>query len=351
MKQALLVSSFALLATIFALLLATVIFRITRSKASKKRAAFRARLRQSLVKFLEEDFNPAELAELRKIRSSELDELSDAMLTKVKGRAKDILVSFLASRGAIDKALVRTHRPGSVGRCKAALFLGNAGIPEAREPLERLLHDRNRDVRTLAATSLGKLGDPLSVEPLLAVVHDGKCDIPFGTVLLALLKIGAPGIDALRRCTSTSSIQGRAIAVEVLGLLGAVEAVEEIVGMLKTDQSQEVRIRSSRALGRIGSPKAGPALAACLGAEESTVMRIVTCGAISDLGDRKYISNLAELVSADDPRIALAAALALTRLGEKGRARLVALRDSSMSGSRYAMEALARASLRPALSS
>ncbi|HMA33661.1 MAG TPA: HEAT repeat domain-containing protein [Chloroflexia bacterium] len=57
-------------------------------------------------------------------------------------------------------------------RVEAAYVLGEAGRPEAVEPLVRALKDRNWEVRFEAAGALGRLGDTMAVPPLIERLND-----------------------------------------------------------------------------------------------------------------------------------------------------------------------------------
>ena len=74
----------------------------------------------------------------------------------------------------------RTHRPGPVGRARAAELLGAAGYSEARPELELLLSDRHPAVRA-AARALGKLGDPAAVPALSSALQNRRA-APAGVV-------------------------------------------------------------------------------------------------------------------------------------------------------------------------
>ncbi len=340
MRLALVISSLTLLFSICLLVAATFVFRLERIRTERKTLIYQDNLRKLLVKFLSEDLNPSELARLKKIRSADLDKLSDSLLSKVKGRAKDILVSFLESRGAVDEAIQRTRKPGCVGRCRAALFLGNIATTEAQRPLEYMLSDVRRDVRITAARSLGQLQRPESIPALLASAEDHHRDIPFGTLLLAVLRIGMPGIPGLQTGLHSQSEKTRALSVEALGLLRSLENTNELVNMLLSDPSLDVRIRCARALGRIGSNGGVDPLISTLSENQPTVLKLISCGSLAEIGDTAAIPHLMDLLCGSDNQVARRAAFAIARLGTPGVEALHTCISTSAPGSRYAIEVL-----------
>ena len=344
MRLALVISVLLLLVSILAMLVTTAIFRFVRTKAEARSAAYEAKLRTLLVKFLSEDLSLSELQVLKKIDSSQFDEISEAMLTKVKGRAKDILVSFLHSRGTIDQAIAKTRKFGCLGRCKAAVFLGNVGVPEARMPLESMLHDRRRDVRTMAVRCLGQLGSPESVPALLAALDDDRRPVPFGAVLMALLRIGSSGKESVKAALRSGGPRCRAVAAEILGIEGSTEDTIDLVSLLENDPSLEVKLRSARALGRLGSPKAIPSLNKCLEPGQPPALRIVTCGALAAIGDKETVPEIISLIDDGDYQLARAAANAVSQMGPTGIKRLNLAANSDSNGAALAKEALARLS-------
>ncbi len=346
MRLALVVSVLLLLISILVMLATTVIYRLVRTRTETRSAEQEAKLRRLLVRFLSEDLSLSELQELKRIDSSQFNEISEAMLTKVKGRAKDILVSFLYSRGAIDQAIERTRKFGCLGRCKAAAFLGNVGIPEAREPLESMLRDRRQDVRTLAIRCLGQLGSPESVNALLSAVDDHRRPVPFGAVLVALMRIGARGKGSVKAGLESGGTRRRAVAAELLGIEGSIEDTTVLISLLENDPSMEVKLRSARALGRIGSPKAIHPLGECLESHQPTALRIVTCGALAAIGDRDTVQEIINLLDDEDYQVARAAAKAASQMGPAGIEHLNLVAASNSRGAAFAKEALARLAAR-----
>ncbi|NNN19527.1 MAG: hypothetical protein HKL84_06695, partial [Acidimicrobiaceae bacterium] len=289
---------------------------------------------------------PSELRELKKIRSNQLDVLTETILTKVKGTSKDILVSFLEARGTIDQAIRRTRRFGYLGRCRAASFLGNLGVPQAREPLEKLLRDRKRDVRMIAARGLGQLGDPSSIPSLFKAIESKKRVVPFGTVLVALMRMGPAGKPLIRSGLSAKGELVRAASAEILGLLGAVEYTSDLIDHLEQDPSVDIQIRCARALGRIGSPRALAPLRNSLQKQMPRGLRMISCGALASIGGNEVIDEIAQLVNEEDTQLARASAHAASQMGPKGIQVLWRLIDTDSPGALIAREELARTAVK-----
>ncbi len=342
-----LIASVLLLSTLIVLMLiATGIIRLVRTHNEIRSLANRAQLRQLFVKFVSEDLDPSELRQLKTSRSTELGELSEAMLSKVKGSAKDILVSFLESRGTVEQAIRRTTRSGYLGRCRAATFLGHVGSPQARKPLEAMLRDRKRDVRITAARSLGQLGDAKSVPSLLSGLDNRRRSLPFSTVLVALMRIGSSAQDLVGDGLQAAGERQREVAAEFLGLMGAIKFTATLSELLANDPSLDVRIRCARALGRIGSPSAIASLTRCIESDNPVGLRTVSCGALAAIGGREVAMLICKLIGEDDYQISLAAAKAVSQMGPVGIECLDQIASSGSPGAPYAKEVLARAAAR-----
>lgn len=264
-------------------------------------------------------------------------------LGKVRGPGRRALVEFLHRIGAVDRARRRVHRPGVVGRARAAEVLGRVGGAEAE--LVRLLADRQAVVRVVAVAGL-RFGRPLpGVVPALLAAVDGPRRIPPTLVTEALLGLGpeaSPALAAaLAGAADAPSTAGPAVAAEALGLLGTASAGAALVaaaGDRSTDA--ELRIRAARALGRIGPPAALEPLIGCLADGEPPVLRAVAAKALGDLGSPRAVPHLVPLLHGPH-RLAANAASALARLGPHGARALATAAEGEDPAARYATAALA----------
>lgn len=346
MKTALSTSVILLSASIISFLIATVSIRFVRTIREKRLVAIQIDLRRVLIKLVSGDLPSATLAQAIKFKTIHFDELSEAMVSKIKGEARESLVDFLEARGAVDGAISRTYRLGAMKRCKAASFLGNCGIKRSRLALERLLDNRNPEVRSTAIRALGLVGDPRSVEALLTRLDRDRKALPFGMVLVALNRIGSVGNRQVRNGLDGEGEWQRAATVELLGLQGVIEAVPALVEHLSSDLSFEVRIRCARALGRIGSPRATQKLIDSLSPEVPLGLRVVSCGALGLMGDPRSVVPIARFLNENNQSMSRAAANALAQIGGGGIAALKACVAADGFGAGHAIEALARSDIK-----
>lgn len=342
MKTALGISVILLSISIFTFLVATIVIRVIRTTIVRRLAVIQKQLRGVLVKLASGDLSSTDLDNALKLKTSHFDELSEGMISKIKGEARDTLVAFLERRGAVDEAISRTFRSRAMKRCKSAAFLGNVGVNRSRQALERLLDDRNPEVRSTAVRGLGLIGDPRSIYSLLGRLDRDKKILPFGAVLVALDRIGPDGHSQIREGLDGEGEWQRAAAVEILGLHGSIAAVPALVEHLSNDVSFEVRIRCARALGRIGSPRSTQSLIENLSAEVPPGLRIVSCGALGHMGDPRSIVPIARLLNNSNQLVSRAAANALAQIGGGGMQALKACIAANSVGAVNALEAIAR---------
>jgi HEAT repeat protein len=263
------------------------------------------------------------------------------MLGKVRGGPRDALVALLEERGTIDRARRGTRSYSAVTRCRSAEMLGATGVHDSIPLLVPLLSDRQSEVRQVATRALGKVGAAEAAAPLLEAVS-GPHAVPPREVSAAIVVL-EPEADAVIMQTASGSDdpQIRAVAAEVLGLRGAVDASRMLVDQLVGDESREVKVRSARALGRIGAPTAVKPLQDAL-TTPWPELRAVSARALGQLGAPGSVPALVACLDDPSHRVCSNAAESLTALGDVGRA---ALRTVSESGSQraaaYAIEALA----------
>jgi HEAT repeat protein len=103
-------------------------------------------------------------------------------------------------------------------------------------------------------------------------------------------------------------------AARILGAVGDVRAVPNLVEALKTDDAV-VGAAVIEALGQLGDAACVPWL---LAAVEHRFCAVAACAALGRLGDARSAEVLRRAVDDDDRALALAAAQALVRLQEQG---------------------------------
>jgi HEAT repeat protein len=333
-------SMVVIIAAVVVLVMITAVGRAVRQRRRRSRDRLRDELRPTVVEVLS---NPSARPSADLPRRGRRDELFEVLafeyLAKVKGESRDALVDLLVERGTIDDAERRLRRPGAVGRAAAAEFLGRCGLVRSREPLQGLLRDRTPALRAAGVRALGRLGDPAVIDPLLESIRHGS--VPAAIVAQSTLRVGPAGIPALHRAVADDDDAVRSVAVAVLGLQRAIEAVPTLVGVLAGDDKITVRGHAARALGHIGDPRAVDPLKRA--AREDPANAGVSAVALGELGDARAIEPLVVLVGDTRHEVATAAAAALTRCGTAGFDALRRLRREGGTAADHAAAAIARA--------
>ncbi|AVV43297.1 hypothetical protein C6376_19550 [Streptomyces sp. P3] len=264
-----------------------------------------------------------------------------AMLGKVTGGARAVMVLLYERRGSVDKAVADLSSRSAPRRGRAAQVLGQLGHRPAVPALCRLLGDRDPEVRLAAARALGRTGDAAAVPHLLKSLH-GPRTVPPKVVIAALTSLGPDAWPSVSTGLRDPAPLARAVAIEVLGVAGALAQTTEIVRALREDPDTEVRIRAARALGRLGMPEGLAPLLAAIGPGRPGALRIVAAGALGSLGAVAATGPLTELLGDADTHVAGTAARALLRLGPAGEE---ALREAADDRSGGPAAARARAAL------
>jgi HEAT repeat protein len=267
-----------------------------------------------------------------------------ALLGKVRGEAYAALVSVFERRGAGTRALRDVRRRDPVRRGRAAEVLGSLRRDEAVPALVDLLGDPDPDVRIVAARALGTIGDPSAAPHLLASVA-ARRSIPSHQIAHAVVRIGAPAQPAVVYALGHQVDSVRAVAAEVLGLIGAVGAARRVEEALRDDPSVEVRVRAARTLGRLGTRGAVAPLLAGLDPGEPPALRAEAARALGELGTAVSTTALAALLGDAQYQVAHEAARSLLRLGAAGREALNAALGTDEMSAAHAREALALAEL------
>jgi HEAT repeat protein len=320
--------TFAATATIYVLSVAAVALgavivfgRAARRRREERRAALAAPARRLLLAIAAGDDDPDQIDALVRLPDevwSAVDANAVALLNKVRGEARAALVVVFERRGAAWRA---------------------------RSDLRR---DPDPDVRVVAARALGRIGDPEAAKPLLDSVATRRREIPAHLAAHALAGLGAGAQPALVHGLDSPRESVRAVAAEVLGLIGAVGAAGRIEAALRADPSTEVRVRAARTLGRLGTRTAMAPLLDALGSEHPPALRAEAARALGDLGAPGAVDALTAVLGDAEFTVAHDASRALLRLGATGRGALTSARDGALDAPRRT-RTLAAAHAREAL--
>lgn len=227
---------------------------------------------------------------------------------QVRGQARTDIATFFEERGFVEREIaeLRTHRTWK--RARAAHLLGDMASPRAAGPLLAALEDHKRDVRAAAARSLGTLQCVEAVEPLVDALVSGR--VPRAVAGQALLTIGSASRDRLRGLVPHADPEVRAVAIELLGLVGDASDAALVATHLR-DSAAEVRAKAARALGRLGAEDEADGLRAALG-DRIPFVRATAAIALGMVADREAGRALLEQARTDhfDPAHAAAYALA-----------------------------------------
>lgn len=331
---------------------AIVIGRAARSRREARSARLAAPARKLLLAIAAGDDDPDQIDELVRLPDATwnaVDANAVALLNKVRGEARAALVVVFERRGAAWRARSELRRPDPVRRARAADLLGILGRRDAVAALCDLLKDNDPDVRVVAVRALGRIGDPEAARPLLDSVASRRRAVPAHLAAHALAGLGVGAQPALILGMDSQQESVRAVAAEVLGLIGAVGATGRIEAALRTDASTEVRVRAARTLGRLGTRAAMAPLLDALSPEHPPALRAEAAKALGALGTDGAVDALTAVLGDAEFVVAHESARSLLRLGAKGRTALADAQDGSLdlprrarrSAAAHAREALA----------
>jgi HEAT repeat protein len=333
-------------------LAAVIVFgRSARRRREERRAKLAAPARRLLLAIAAGDDDPDLVDELVRLPTEvwlAVEENAVALLNKVRGEARAALVVVFERRGAAWRARSELKRADPVRRARAADLLGILGRTDAVPALSNLLRDGDPDVRVVAARALGRIGDPAAAKALLASVASRRRTVPAHLAAHALAGLGTAGQPALVSALDSPHERVRAVAAEVLGLIGAVGATGRVETTLRIDASTDVRVRAARTLGRLGTRSAIEPLLESLDPDQPPVLRAEAAKALGEIGTPNASGPLTDILGDREFDVGHQAARALLRLGKKGHAQLVAATDGTLDIPRW-QRAIAAGHAREAL--
>jgi hypothetical protein len=207
-------------------------------------------------------------------------------------------------------------------RAKAIVALGHIGALDAAPQIRRLLDDDDPDVRDAAAGALGRLRATCAADALAHAAAAGA--IPRTTAAIAFHEIGPSALPALGRLADDEDAAVRAIAIELIGLVGS--AGDDAVPQRRLyDDVPAVRRAAVTALGRVAGREAAARVRETL-LDPAPEVRAAAAHALGRIGGRAVVDDLVHLASHDAFEVAHAAAQALVRIDP---ARVTAARDAT----------------------
>lgn len=257
----LLLTLVVLTGTLLAVIGVTVFHHFWTRRRILQRAALAEEIRPQLMTMLLEDEPDLSRFETEQgLRSRVIDDLAEALIGKLRGADRERLVLLLESRGALERARLQLSSRRAPVRARAVQLLGSTGAPGALPFLASSLHDPNRTVREVATRSIGRLADPAAAVPLLALLAIEDRPVPEHLVRMALFRLGRPAIPQLIGELGHRSPHVRCCATDVLGHLGAAEAIRPLTDLALSDDDQDVAMTAVAAIDRIDGPATADAL-------------------------------------------------------------------------------------------
>jgi HEAT repeat protein len=344
--QILIIVAITNMALVVGLSLVTAIVKVRRERKEKARQLELGMLRPILMSYLAtwEDGNARDLGETlikHHSRATSFEEVVAGLLPKLRGADRSVLVDILRRRGTVTKACASTKSRRTVRRYQAVELLGSAGVLEGGPFVAKLLDDKHGEIRLAAVRALGRIGGLDAAAALLEHLDQDDAKIPPHPVTMALLRIGAEATDPLLAALNAERMNVRAIAAEVLGVLGLISAVPYLEDRLTSDLHAAVRVAAAHALGRLDLPTSVPVLMQSLSRENDTEVLAAACIALGRIASVSAMPALERTITNAAPSVRIAAATAMVLIGEPGVERLRRIAQQDAFGGDAAREVLA----------
>jgi HEAT repeat protein len=137
-------------------------------------------------------------------------------------------------------------------RMNAAKTLVEIGEPAVSKLIDSL-NDKNWQIRWYVTEILGEIGDVSGVEPLIKLLNDENIGVQSNSVI-ALVKIGKPGMEILIDNLNSNEWQIRKHLAEILGEIGDKRGLEPLKNLLN-DENDDVRSSVKLSLEKINNNK------------------------------------------------------------------------------------------------
>jgi serine/threonine-protein kinase len=204
-------------------------------------------------------------------------------------------------------------------RLHAAKLLGRISGEESERSLERLLHDRNKNVRLEAVKGLQEKKARSAIPHLAHMLRDPDLTVQ-AAAIDALITIGdVAAVPHLVEVLQDESEQSRRGAVEVLNEIATSEAIQDLVLALR-DADWWVRVRAADALGTLGGEKVVEAILGLMDDEDVHIRRYAV-EILNTVPDGRAVDSLIRALEDEDWWVR---ERAIDALGRTGDARAVA---------------------------
>lgn len=204
-------------------------------------------------------------------------------------------------------------RGDGLRRCAAARALGRLGERRALDSLLQAAIHGTGELQSAVVQALGLFGDPHAAPLLVGLLPHADQSVR-RDVIGALIQIGQASVGPTIAVLRHPDAEVRRAAVEVLGKLGAVEAIEGLTASLG-DREADVRREIVYTLGKLGDRRAVGAVIGMLD-DPNTAVRKVTAAVLAHLGDERAVGPLCLALWDMDMTVRWYAAYALGVLGD-----------------------------------
>lgn len=257
-----------------------------------------------------------------RVRASYVEERLIAQLPSSRAtptrEAAAIALGLVRSRDAV-APLERLIGDDAVGvRANAVWALGRIGDKSVARSVRRALKDDEDIVRRAGAGSAGALEDVDAVDDLLQVLRTDK--------VASVRRTAAWALGELRQRRAAdpmaTALKGeededvRETIVWALGNLRAESAASALTDVLRGDKSADVRENAAWALGEIEASSAVAALGNAAGSDASPDVRGTAAWALGQLDVREAPDGLVRAVTDKDAEVRTKAAWALSNIGD-----------------------------------
>lgn len=241
----------------------------------------------------------------------------------VKGRASEELTQIYRGLGFAHGDMRELVSRRWWERAEGARSMGRLLIRESIPALVSLLNDRNGEVRLAAAFALARFEDRRVVPFLIDTIK--RSDLWTAEILTEyLVPLRGEAARALVQLLAEEQLaeEVRAIALEVLGDLQALDAVPYLVGALKSGR-RGITVAALHALGKIGDDTVIEEVGAVLRESGDDEVFAAALECLGSIGAASAVVPLLEALARSSGHRALGALRALGRLGDEGNRELM----------------------------